>query len=379
MTQADFDVVTTVLAAAAWVAGAAVVRMSARPRGAPVQAGHLVRAATVALAVAFFGSWLGQASGYRTFGVIRIVYVALVVVVPLLGAALLAARFAGRIAATRGALVLAAATALPAGVGVWATWIEPFRIVVERTTVPIAPDRGGHGRVRVGVLADLQTDAVGAHEHLAVDLLLAERPDVILVPGDLFQGWPDEYEPERENLRALLARLDAPGGVYFVRGDTDSVGETRALLEGTRVRYLFDEVVRVRVNDRVLAIGGISSSVRTAQLGPDAAAVVRDLERAEGDEIRILMAHPPDVAFAVAPATRIDLLVAGHTHGGQIVVPFFGPPLTLSRVPRRVAAGGLHDLDGRRIYVSRGVGVERIEAPRMRFLCPPEISILDLE
>jgi predicted MPP superfamily phosphohydrolase len=73
------------------------------------------------------------------------------------------------------------------------------------------------------------------------------------------------------------------------------------------------------------------------------------------------------------------LLVAGHTHGGQVQIPFFGPPITLSRVPRSVAAGGFHSLDGRAIYVSRGIGNERGWAPRVRFLAPPEVSLLTLE
>ncbi|MCP4249167.1 MAG: phosphohydrolase, partial [bacterium] len=98
----------------------------------------------------------------------------------------------------------------------------------------------------------------------------------------------------------------------------------------------------------------------------------------EGD-IRILVAHRPDAVLALSPNSRIDLVVAGHTHGGQVVVPLLGPPFTLTRVPRHVAAGGFHDLGGRRIYVSRGVGCERSQAPRIRFLAPPEISLLTLD
>jgi len=242
--------------------------------------------------------------------------------------------------------------------------------------VPVAPARGGTGDVRVAVFADLQCDSIGAYENEAVDRLLAEKPDVILVPGDLFQGWSEQFDREFGALRALLARLDAPGGVYFVLGDVDVSPRTGELFEGTKVRWLEDEVVRVAVRGRTLEIGGISSYSRNLDLATGPEHVVSRLERPQGDEIRILMAHPPDVVLALRPDTRIDLVVAGHTHGGQVVVPGYGPPITLSRVPRAVAAGGLHELDGRRIYVSRGIGMERIQAPRLRLFCPPEISVL---
>jgi len=82
---------------------------------------------------------------------------------------------------------------------------------------------------------------------------------------------------------------------------------------------------------------------------------------------------------SVLPATGVDLLIAGHTHGGQVVVPGFGPPLTLTSVPREVAAGGLRELDGRRLYVSRGVGMERGWAPPLRLFCAPEVTLLVFE
>lgn len=73
----------------------------------------------------------------------------------------------------------------------------------------------------------------------------------------------------------------------------------------------------------------------------------------------------------------VDLVLAGHTHGGQVVVPFFGPPYTASRLPRRYA-GGLNDYRGIPLHVSRGVGMERGFAPQVRFLCPPEICVVDV-
>ena len=93
--------------------------------------------------------------------------------------------------------------------------------------------------------------------------------------------------------------------------------------------------------------------------------------------MRILLAHKPD-AIELLEGRSVDLLVSGHTHGGQVSLPFVGPPLTLSDVPRHVAAGGLHELDGTAVYVSTGVGRERDNAPQLRFGVRPSIGIIDL-
>jgi uncharacterized protein len=70
--------------------------------------------------------------------------------------------------------------------------------------------------------------------------------------------------------------------------------------------------------------------------------------------------------------------VAGHTHGGQVRIPFIGPLATLSAVPRSWAAGITDLPSGGKLFVSRGIGMERGNAPRMRFCCRPELAVIDL-
>jgi predicted MPP superfamily phosphohydrolase len=76
---------------------------------------------------------------------------------------------------------------------------------------------------------------------------------------------------------------------------------------------------------------------------------------------------------------QADLLIAGHTHGGQVRLPFIGPLVTFSRVPRAWAAGLTRLSEDRTLIVSRGVGMERMDAPRLRFLCRPEIVVIDVQ
>jgi predicted MPP superfamily phosphohydrolase len=207
-------------------------------------------------------------------------------------------------------------------------------------------------------------------------MLLAESPDLILIPGDLFQGSAEAFARELPALRALVDRLAAPAGVFFVLGNSDRpAAETETVFAGSAVRFLRGETVTVRVRDREITIAGLDENWRSAA---SKAALARLAEAPGASDLRIALVHYPDAALDLPPRSRVDLLVAGHTHGGQIVVPFFGPPLTLSAVPRRVGAGGLHAMNGNQVYVSRGIGVERGEAPRIRFFCPPEVTLIEI-
>lgn len=331
-------------------------------------------AAAVALtlgALAVKGVAMVAAGLDRPFGVAHVLWLDLVVVVPL------AALLLGLLTWRSGGVLLRVAVVLGlllAPVGAYASFVEPQRLVVERTDVPVAAARDGDDRVRVAVLADIQFKHVGDHERDAVARLMAERPDVILLPGDFHQG-SAVFERELPRMRALFGRLRAPGGVFAVQGDAESVAEARRVFAGTGVRVLVNETARIRVGDRRITIGGKDND----DDGRAARALARDLAAGPGaGDVRILLSHHPDPVLQLAPDTRIDLVVAGHTHGGQVQLPLIGPLATASRVPRHIAAGGLHVLDGRRVYVSRGVGVERGQAPKLRFRAPPEISILEL-
>lgn len=316
--------------------------------------------------------------GIRLFGMIHLVYVDLVVLIPAIGVSLLfLAIFGQRWRKPTTLVTLASLASLGLiGVGVYATWLEPYNLKLETAKLKVSTKRDGLKPVKIGVMTDLQTNGVGEHERRAVDLLMAQKPDVILIPGDVFQGSDVEFQATKSALGDLLAKLRAPGGVFLVLGDTDGPGDyLREILPETSIRLLVNEVAEVSINGRKLTIGGVELAFRTG--APQA--IVHRLETEPGDgDIRILLAHRPDVALGLPPRSRIDLVVAGHTHGGQIVVPGYGPPVTLSKVPRNVAAGGLHQITENPIYVSRGVGCEHGEAPRVRFLCPPEVSIVEI-
>lgn len=344
----------------------------ARRPGRPID---LARVGATALACAAFLAL--QCAGVRLLGrtiflCIQLAYLMALFAMP--ACALLVLAMARRRPVTAGARRVAAASLLVVPIALHATFVEPFRLELERAGVELDPARAPERPLRLGVLADIQCMRVTDRERAAVARVLAEAPELILLPGDLMQLGPRSLDEAEAEFRDLLRPLDAPLGVYFVLGDTDSRGAIERVIAGTRVQLLDNRIVRLRHGAREVLVGGVDLLHR----GPEARAVLEELERAPGEELRLLVAHRPDVVLALGGSGRVDLVVAGHTHGGQVVLPGFGPLITQSRVPRAVAAGGLHQIGEQRIYVSRGIGCERGHAPRVRLFCPPEITLLTL-
>lgn len=308
---------------------------------------------------------------FTSFGPVALAFVDLGLALPLLGLwTLWIGRRRPLAPRVRGTALVALALVAPAA---WAMFVEPFLLVSERAEVPLDPARSLDRPLRVAVLADLQTRAVGDHEREAVRRILAFEPDLILIPGDLAQVWPRPPAEAVDEFHELVSLLEAPLGVFMCMGNTDDPEFVRRVLAGTNVRLLENEAVDVE--GAALRIAGLGEDWRA----PGAVTAAKNLEARHGaGDVRILLSHYPDAIAHLSGDSRIDLVVAGHTHGGQVHMPLFGPPLTLTTVPRQVAAGGLHEVDGRRVYVSRGVGAERTWAPRIRFLCRPEVSLLTL-
>ena len=309
-----------------------------------------------------------------TSAVMNVAWLDLTVVTPLAGIGLLLAGRRGwsLSRAARGAAWLSLAT-IP--LAVYAQAIEPFRLSLEQVDVSLASARSGREPITLGVLADLQFSRITDHEIDAVERLMALQPDVVLIPGDLFEGTAAGFESELPRIQSLLARLSAPGGVWLVTGDVDVHDGFERVTDGTSVRLLRDELVEIIVRDRQLTLLGID---RHGWVEGAREALAALEERPGETDVRLVLAHRPIVIEQLQPGTRVDLIVAGHTHGGQVALPFLGPPYIGSPLPNHVGAGGLHVLDGRRIYISRGIGMERHQSPRIRFLVPPEISLLTL-
>lgn len=268
-------------------------------------------------------------------------------------------------------VILESALAVAALGGVWAFGVEPRRLMVRRFSVPWPGVPGS--RLRIGVLSDLHA----ARPHMGegrirriVARLLAEDPDLVLLPGDFVATGTVGVAPlPPERIARALAPLARGRPVFAVLGnhDWDLGGEAvAAALEEVEIRVLRNEHLRLPTPFGELVLAGVDDPVTRRD------DLARALAGTEPDEPVLLLAHAPDIHTAAPEQVR--LLIAGHTHGGQVRLPGLPPPVTLSRLPRR-QAHGLHHDRGRHLLVTAGVGTTGLP---LRFARPPELVVLDL-
>lgn len=239
--------------------------------------------------------------------------------------------------------------------------VEPYWLQVTRYELP--SDKLDKP-LRLAVVADFQTDVFGDYQRRSLDRVLEAKPDAILLAGDYLQTRdPQLWNALRVEMNAYLRQIgfQAPLGVYAVGGNVD-YPDWPLIFDDLPVT-IFEQTGSV-ANER-FAVTGLSVGF----------SFQRKLRVDAKEQFHVVLGHSPDYALGDVDA---DLLVAGHTHGGQVRLPWFGPLKTFSRVPRAWAAGLTPLPGGGILAVSRGVGMERLEAPRMRFFCRPELMILDV-
>jgi hypothetical protein len=253
-------------------------------------------------------------------------------------------------------------------------WGEPFRVGVTRRTYR-SPKLDGAPPLRIAHLSDFHVERLTQREEKVLALLDEMRPDLIVYTGDLLSySYIDDSVAQAE-CRALMSRLHAPLGVFAVPGtplvDTE-IALHSVLGDLDNITLLRDCVVSLPQSPGIKLIG-LSCTHNPAIDAPNLDAVVDGL--APGD-YTILLYHAPDL-MPEAARLGIDLVLCGHTHGGQIRLPLFGAVFTSSIYGKRYEMGEYRE-GGTTMVVSRGIGMEGKGMPRMRFLCEPEIQLIEL-
>lgn len=258
-----------------------------------------------------------------------------------------------------------------AAISAWAGLIEPRRLVAARYELSVPRWPAGLPPLRLAVVGDLHAARPHVSEARLAQLVarvIAERPDLILLPGDFLANRTAFVRPlPIAAIAAALAPLAKAAPTLAVLGNHDwhrGAGHlVRAALERVGIAVLENEVVEFAFGQSTLQVAGLGCAISRRT---DLPAV---LERLDPERPCIVLTHLPD-SVAYLPDQPL-LVVAGHTHGGQVCVPGIGPLLTMSALPRRFARG-LHRVGGRHLLVTSGVGTSLLP---IRLGTPPEYVI----
>jgi uncharacterized protein len=269
--------------------------------------------------------------------------------------------------------------------------LEPLKL--ERIFITISglsPDLSG---TKIVQLSDLHYDGIRLSEKLlsqAIELCNREYPDLIVITGDFITDNPRPIEA----LALRLAKLQSKLGIYGCLGNHDIVNSPIRqkiidALAAVDIKILWNEVAYPLGSQ--LAIAGLPD-FWSREFNPELT-----LGQIAPDVPRIVLSHNPDSA-AVLKNWRVDLQLSGHTHGGQVVIPGYGPaPQLLQQIrpyiPQRIGQSipyirkcfrilqnwqwsqGWHQINRNQLYVNRGLGTY---APG-RFCCPPEVTVITLD
>jgi predicted MPP superfamily phosphohydrolase len=257
------------------------------------------------------------------------------------------------------------------GCGIWGFLIEPNRLVVNQSTIQINNWPKELSGLRIALIGDVHTGGPFIDDQKLekiVALTNQQNPDLIVLLGDYMSGnsW-HSHRVEPEVTAAHLKNLRATLGVYCVLGNHDwwySGQRVRRAFEQNGIPVLEDEVTELKWRDRSIWLVGL------ADLWTRPQHISETLTRVPNGATVIAITHNPDI-FPRLPQT-VPLLLAAHTHGGQVNFPLFGTPIVPSRFGRKYTAGHVFE-NGHHMFVTTGIGTSILP---VRFRVTPEITIL---
>ena len=193
------------------------------------------------------------------------------------------------------------------------------------------------------------------------------HPDLVVLTGDYVNRFERNCTPAGQSLRGL----EAKHGVYAVLGNHDYWVNADAVTKALRksgVDVLFDEQRTITIGKESIALVGLDDEWEG---NPDYDKAFKGIS---ADGICIAIAHNPDAVLHLK-GRPVGLLMSGHTHGGIISLPRIGAIATTTKLDRKYASG-MHEINGIRVYVSRGIGL--VSGLPFRINCPPEVPVFVL-
>jgi hypothetical protein len=259
-------------------------------------------------------------------------------------------------------IILHVAAAVGIACLLYGYFVEPNWIEVH--TVTLRTPKLRNARFRLVQISDLHCDWKIRNEEKMVRIVNDLKPDIIVATGDYLNhrlGLP--------HLRDALKRLNAPLGKLAVTGNQDAAWRLQLnLLEGTGFRWLQQEAVAVTKGSDSIGILGVGFAHSGVSLDPVRALPV--------DRFNVFMFHTPDLVEDIS-SPAVDLYLCGHTHGGQVTLPWYGALITFSKFGKKYESGR-YRVGETTLYVNRGLGLEPRPGPQVRFSARPEIAVFDI-
>jgi len=250
----------------------------------------------------------------------------------------------------------------------YATLVEPHWLAVRRVDVPIPSLPADLDGFTIAQLSDLHRGPVVTQENIAraVELTLQQQADLIVLTGD-YVSRSSKYAPSCAEALAPLAASGEEATLLACLGNHDhwtDANRVAGALADAGLTVLRNAAREVADGLWVAAVDDVWE--QHADLD-------KALEEVPASATVVLLAHEPDYADEVAADGQVSLQLSGHSHGGQVRLPFVGPP-ALPYLARKYHTG-LYQVNSMWLYVNRGVG---LISPAVRFNCRPEVTLLTL-
>ncbi len=252
---------------------------------------------------------------------------------------------------------------------VYATFIEPNNIQVDKVEIKSSKVSK---EITILHISDIQSVSVGKYEQKVFQIIEKLNPDLILHTGDLMQT---NRNTEMKKLAKLFKHLNPKYGIYHSMGDTDLLRAVKQFCTLSGVKTLIDN--NAIINGKEVKLNILGLSLYKSRRG-NRTFIKNWKNNSKKNEFTIVFGHAPEYISGIL-RLDIDLCLAGHTHGGQIRVPFWGPIVTLSRFPKKWSMG-YRKINNTHFNVSAGIGSEHAgNLPSIRFNCPPVMTLLTLK
>ncbi|MDR3196963.1 MAG: hypothetical protein LBU34_03750, partial [Planctomycetaceae bacterium] len=268
--------------------------------------------------------------------------------------------------------------------------LEPYSLVVENYVIETPKLKKP---LKIVFIADIQTDRIGSHERRTLKMIQKQNADLIILGGDYLQYYKktqgvDDLPEQFDNLFREIP-LTASLGVYAIEGN---IGPNN-LFKNTGVEMISESTILENLGAEQ-GLGPIDLVLLSLN---DSAGSVGERGLTDTGNFIVMVGHRPNFAIKGFRSKRYpgldegyqdakrapDLMLAGHTHGGQVVLPFYGPiglggDGFVKQIPRNMLSGMFTFENGGHLLVTRGTGMDRSWAPRIRLFCKPEISVIHL-